>query len=340
MKRTDLLAVISVVKDFANNEKFSYPWILLSTDYEGKICSFADRGYAKIGTAIDLTEPVEKFSVKLNAIQLHEAVSAMKEEDVEFVKSDVSVTIRAKKQKVDLVSIGMDNTKENADRFFAETDFGPLAVSLPKAILKSLLAYGHSLNAFTPPESLGNGQIVGGIWFRDSYACVLPSGTPKQALFMKNVITPTDFIIHGKVGMSIAPKSDTDVFVRDGVTTLIYDNTRISYNTPEPLAKSGTDQLFWKIGPYHVIGQAGLPDMQAFHKFGATHISWRTTGEVNPEQWKDCKYTETLEGEITEDIITSILPIPKDIYRIYASPGSYKFETNEIDYMVGKVRGL
>ena len=341
MKRADLLAAIAVVKDFANNEKFSYPWVLLSTEYEGKVCSFADRGYAKIGTAISLAEPTpDKFSVKLNAVQLFEALSAIKEEDVELTITKLVVTIKAKRQKVDLVSIGMDNTKEIADKFFAEADFGPLAISLPKATMKSLLAYGHTLSSFSPPEGLVSGQIVGGIWFRGDYACVLPSGAVRQAIFLKNVISPVDFILHGKVGLSIAPKSDTDVFVKDGIVTLIYDNTRISYTTPETLISATTDQYFWKVDKYTPIGHATLPDMQAFHKFGATNITWKANGTVEPEQWRDCKYTETLEGEISSDFITPILPIPKVAYQIYDAPGGYKFENDEIMYMVGKVRGL
>ena len=341
MKRADLLAAISVVKDFANNEKFSYPWVLLSTEYEGKVCAFADRGYAKIGTAITLKEPVaDRFSVKLNAVQLHEALVAIKEEEISLVLSDVSVQVIAKKQKVDLVSIGMDNTKEQADRFFSETSFGEPAMSIPRAVMKELLAYGHTLGAFTPPETLSTGQIVGGIWFREDYACVLPSGSPRCALFVKNAKSPKDFVIHGKVGFSLAPKGDTDIFVAPGSTTFIYDNTRLSYTTQDTLMNAGTDKLFSKISPYQEIGHAVLPDMQAFDKFGAGHITWGSNGCVEPEQWRDCKYTETLEGELSETILTPILPIPKVAYKIFMSPGSYKFENDEIIYMVGKVRGM
>ena len=338
MKRAELLAAISVVKDFANNEKFSYPWVLLSTEYEGKVCSYADRGYAKIGTAIDAKDQYEKFSAKINAIQLHEALSAIKEEDVNLELSGASVSIVAKRQRVDLVSIGMDNTKEQADRFFAESNFGDLAICIPKATIKALLAHGHTMKAFIPPETLVQNQIVGGIWFRDSYACILPSGTVRQALFVKNVITPVDFVLHGRVGFSIAPKGDVHVYVSSETTNLIYDNTRVAYTTPSGLLASTTDKKFFQIPDYVNIGHVVLPDMQAFGKFGVNHIIWRETGIIEPENWRDCKYTETLDGQLTKTIMTPVLHIPTAEYNVDEAGVGYKFENDEIAYITGKIR--
>lgn len=333
MKRQDLIDAISVVRNLASSETFSYPWILLTTEF-GKLCAFADRGYCKIGTTVDC-DPQEKFSYKLNVTQLGEILGTLKGDEIEMTADGVSLHFKCGRQHVSTITLGLDNTVEKALAFFSESEFGNPALSLPKDIAKEVLSFGSSFKSFDLPDGTGH---LGGVWFRNNYAYVVRHGHPKDALFLTGVGSAIDFPLFGRVGAVISPKSDIDFFVGNGVS-VIFGNTRVHYSVPEPYANYKTDALFWGANVVKEVGTVTVPVMSSFNKFGASNLIWNAKDKtITPNEYKDCIYTEEFAGTLSEDIITPVLPIPSCDYTVYDCGHSYKFCGEKITYLVGKIR--
>jgi hypothetical protein len=336
MKRKYLIDAIAVVKNLAASETFSYPWILLTTEMGG-VVAFADRGYSKILTTVQDAEVSSPFSVKVNVTQLNEVLSVMKGEEISIATSPASVMFKSGKQKAELGILGMADTMEKAAEF-ANSPLGDGLLALEKDNAKALLSYCNDLNAFDIPKD--GSQRYGGAWFRNNYACIMRPGTPKDALFLKDVHSDSDFVLFGRIGTSIIPKNDM-VFTRseDGGVSCIFGNTRVTYSTPDVISQYNADQLFWGIVPRAQIGTVIVPNMSGFIKFGASNIIWNArTKTIVPNEYKDCMYNEVLEGNLSCDMITPVLPIPPDTYNVFDCGQAWKFETKHISYLTGKVR--
>lgn len=337
MKRQQLVDVITVVKDFASNEKFSYPWVLISTEYEGKVCAFADRGYAKIGTSVDVDAGTERFVFKINVVKLHEALSVLREEDVSVTVVGTEAIFKTKRQKATLSVLGIDDSVLRMNEFFAETDLGLPSVTIPKKEMKTIMGYGTSMGSFPPPE---NGvPFNGAVWFRPEYTCVTKHGSQREVVFLKTVQSAIDFHLYGKVGQSIDPKSDVIALVKENIVNLIFDNTRISYPLSQQLSSLKFDKTFWSAGPFESIGHIILPDMGNFAKFGTAALVWHAdTKIVKQAEWHECQYTEEIIGDLCTDMCTGMLPVRSGEFDVSIHPSCYKFDNPEITMIVGKMK--
>lgn len=336
MKRKDLIDAISVVKSLAASETFSYPWILLTTEIGG-VAAFADRGYSKILTTVTDADAKEPFSIKVNVTQLNEVLTVMKGDEIDITISPTSILFKCGKQKAELGILGMMDTMDKAAEF-ANSPVGDGILALEKDNAKALLSYCNDLSAFDIPKD--GSQRYGGSWFRRNYACIMRPGTPKDALFLKDVHSDADFVLFGRIGASFAPKSDV-MFTQtqDGIISCLFGNTRISYPIPDTISQYGADQLFWGIKPRGQIGTITVPNMSGFIKFGASNIIWNSASKtIVPNEYKDCMYNEVLEGTLSCDMITPVLPIPPDTYNVFDCVQAWKFETEHLSYLVGKVR--
>jgi len=336
MKRKDLVDAISVVKNLAASETFSYPWILLTTEIGG-VCAFADRGYSKILTVIPDAEVNEPFSAKVNVTQLNEVLTVMKGDEINITMSPASIMFKCGRQKAELGILGMLDTKDKAIEF-ANSPVGDGLLALEKDNAKAFLSYCNDLSAFDIPKD--GSQRYGGAWFRSDYACIMRPGIPKDALFLKDVKADSDFVLFGRIGASIVPKNDV-MFTQsqDGAISCLFGNTRVSYSIPEVISQYNADQLFWGIKSHGQIGTLVVPDMSGFIKFGASNIIWNSsTKTIVPNEYKDCMYNEVLEGDLMCDMITPVLPIPPDTYNVFNCGQAWKFETEHLSYLTGKVR--